>query len=373
MVTGDMSIKVRAVSDINVQRFLRMESTIDFNPPYQRESNVWTRATRQLFIDSIINGFDVPKLYLEVLSDRRVVGGIPVRYAVIDGKQRLETIIKFINGDFALDEEFRLYKDQTLKLGGLYFEELQSLHPDLAKVILNFPLPFVEVEASQSDLIEEMFERLNGSSPLNAAERRNAISGKVKDSVDCLAQHAFFQKNVKFKGTRYRYKEMATKFLSIEDQFDRNSRLSDTKAQTLLNLYRRSHEKHSDLSDSKVETFSQETADLLNVMAGLFEEEDRLLTSIGSTVVYYLCFRKEEFKAKVTREIIESFEARRSDVKSLSDLIDDYDDKEVEILREYNSLVQSSNDGSALSRRAEILTQYVLGYEEANPSAGLRE
>ena len=40
-------------------------------------------------------------------------------------------------------------------------------------------------------------------------------------------------------------------------------------------------------------------------------------------------------------------------------------------LREYNVFVQSTNDGRALARRAEIITTYVVGYTQGDPLAGL--
>jgi hypothetical protein len=37
---------------------------IDFDPPYQRRGGIWTRRDKAFLIDSILNGFDIPKLYV---------------------------------------------------------------------------------------------------------------------------------------------------------------------------------------------------------------------------------------------------------------------------------------------------------------------
>ena len=42
-------------------------SAIQEKPPYQRESSVWSLEKQQLFIDSLLNGYDVPKIYLHDL------------------------------------------------------------------------------------------------------------------------------------------------------------------------------------------------------------------------------------------------------------------------------------------------------------------
>ena len=47
---------------------------------------------RQLLIDSILNGYDVPKLDFHEFFPARLVDGKKFKYAIVDGKQRLETI-----------------------------------------------------------------------------------------------------------------------------------------------------------------------------------------------------------------------------------------------------------------------------------------
>ena len=41
---------------------------IDLDPPYQRETGVWSKEKQQLFIDSLINKFDVPKIYFHDIT-----------------------------------------------------------------------------------------------------------------------------------------------------------------------------------------------------------------------------------------------------------------------------------------------------------------
>ena len=39
-------------------------SSIDMNPPYQRRGRLWSASDKAYLVDSISNGFDVPKLYM---------------------------------------------------------------------------------------------------------------------------------------------------------------------------------------------------------------------------------------------------------------------------------------------------------------------
>lgn len=61
---------------------------IDTNPDFQRPA-VWSLGQKQLLVDTILRGYDIPKLYW------RKVSKIPEKYEVVDGQQRLRTILSF--------------------------------------------------------------------------------------------------------------------------------------------------------------------------------------------------------------------------------------------------------------------------------------
>ena len=39
-------------------------SKIDMEPPYQRRGRLWSDTDKAYLIDSILNGYDVPKVYM---------------------------------------------------------------------------------------------------------------------------------------------------------------------------------------------------------------------------------------------------------------------------------------------------------------------
>ena len=93
---------------------------IDMNPDFQREGRLWSRADKAFLIDSILNGYDIPKIYMAdftvgVVSLNRK--GLP--YAIIDGKQRLEAIVDSFTGNLTLDDEFCFQPNPKLMLAGL--------------------------------------------------------------------------------------------------------------------------------------------------------------------------------------------------------------------------------------------------------------
>src|SRR4051794_1228376 len=68
------------------------------NPKFQRGS-VWPPAARTYLIDSLLRQYPIPKLLLRTTVDRDSRRTIR---DVVDGQQRLRTIIDFAAGKFAL-------------------------------------------------------------------------------------------------------------------------------------------------------------------------------------------------------------------------------------------------------------------------------
>ena len=69
---------------------------IDMDPSYQREGQLWDKEKKSRLIDSVLNDFDVPKIYLADFNPiASKLNEHKRAYAVIDGKQRLETFLSF--------------------------------------------------------------------------------------------------------------------------------------------------------------------------------------------------------------------------------------------------------------------------------------
>lgn len=148
-----------------------IKDQIDLEPVYQRQGELWNKYKKQLFLDSILNGFDIPKMYFHVLQKHYTKNGNMKKYAVIDGRQRLETIWKFLDDENAVlgDNEI-LYKKKELNLKGYNYEALSRDYPGLAGYFSDYELPVMAVKTDDDDveIIEEMFSRLNEAVSINA-------------------------------------------------------------------------------------------------------------------------------------------------------------------------------------------------------------
>ena len=195
-----------------------MRERIQLAPDYQRMSDIWTLDKRQLLIDTILNEFDIPKLPLHKFSSPLKKHGRTYDYAIIDGKQRLETVWAFLDGNIALSSEFEYFRDAKIRAGDMTYAELGKAYPDLKVQFDSFQLTTVCIETDELEMIEEMFSRLNESAPLAAPEKRNAYGGPLPVAIRKLATETFFRTDLPFPNKRYRHFDLATKFLLTESE-----------------------------------------------------------------------------------------------------------------------------------------------------------
>lgn len=183
----------------------KKRNKINTNPDYQRPS-VWTKAQKQLLIDSILRDYDVPKIYLHKTGKDT--------YDVIDGQQRIRAIWSFYDDEFALSKEAEPVND--VKVENQKYSELPI---EISSIIDSYGLDFVIIDNDSEDEIREMFLRLQNGTSLKAQEKRNAMPGNMRNFVKKVAEHPFFQK-VNFKNSRYTYDHVAAQMclLSIKGE-----------------------------------------------------------------------------------------------------------------------------------------------------------
>ncbi len=80
---------------------LNRNGQLDLDPPYQRKS-VWTGKDRQFFLDTIFRDYPSPAIFLHKTMEANGSS----TYHVVDGKQRLETILRFINNKIRIAKDF---------------------------------------------------------------------------------------------------------------------------------------------------------------------------------------------------------------------------------------------------------------------------
>src|SRR5690606_29907509 len=148
-------IETSPIKNSTIMLLYSERAEIRLEPPYQRMGGVWTKEKKQLLIDSILNDYDLPKIYFHTYS-REQVSLTGINYAVIDGRQRLETIWGFIDGDFTLSDDFEYQRDPSIKLAGLGYDDIAKEYPRIKIKFDSFVLPVIAVDTDDEDLIEDM-------------------------------------------------------------------------------------------------------------------------------------------------------------------------------------------------------------------------
>ncbi|WP_266034794.1 DUF262 domain-containing protein [Brucella intermedia] len=131
------------------------------DPSFQRGA-VWNPVAKAFLIDSILNKLPVPQIYLRTRID--AVSQKTVR-EVVDGQQRLRTILEFAQG--ALRTSTKSQNFPSVRYEDLPAEDQQAF--------LSYPLTTVQlINASDADVLE-VFARLNSYSvKVTPAELRHA-------------------------------------------------------------------------------------------------------------------------------------------------------------------------------------------------------
>lgn len=133
---------------------------LDLSPKFQRRS-VWTRAAKSFLIDTVLRGKPMPK----VLLTQDLVGKKNVR-TVIDGQQRIRTILEFVSDGFTV-----LAAHNTAHSGRVF----SALDEETQGVILQYELGVdLLYSVSLADMLD-IFARINTYSvTLNTQEKLNA-------------------------------------------------------------------------------------------------------------------------------------------------------------------------------------------------------
>lgn len=135
---------------------------LDLEPPYQRRS-VWSRRDKEFFIDTIMNNLPAPPVFLHKTLDENG----KQTFHVVDGKQRIQTIVEFRQGKVRLPENF---SDVTLQKKK--WKDLQRPHREQ---FWNYELVVEQIPDISDASIKNIFERINRNSrKLTPQELRHA-------------------------------------------------------------------------------------------------------------------------------------------------------------------------------------------------------
>ena len=174
----------------SVKQIIKMveNGTVSMSNIIQR-SFVWDVMRMSLLIHSILYGFPVPVFWANKVDGVNEKGKSIKIYDLLDGKQRITTLCKFVKGEFALTNvPSIMFEDEMYELEGKKFEDLPE---DMQETILAYSLTVKSYDNMSDDQKRELFKRLNNGKPLSTKEKNIANCLDIL-SVSELAYHHFF-------------------------------------------------------------------------------------------------------------------------------------------------------------------------------------
>jgi uncharacterized protein with ParB-like and HNH nuclease domain len=205
------------------------QDILEIKPEYQREV-VWKDPAQTKFIDSLIKQLPIPSMCFSLDYKTQ-------KWQVIDGLQRMWTIIRFLSGtNWTLSK----LEDIDQNISGQAIEKFVDRNSELHKYYLrveNLSLPVTILRCDYSkknhqDYIFTIFHRLNsGGARLTNQEIRNCIyGGTFNKLLKSLNENQTWMKINKIKSTyghRFIQEEIILRFFAFYDRYQEyNGRLA---------------------------------------------------------------------------------------------------------------------------------------------------
>ncbi len=220
------------------------------NRRYQRKL-VWTMVERQKLVDSVLNKYPIP---LILLAESNTDGEL--QYEIIDGLQRLNAILSFIENGFSTQDEKFFNIDEFPRAKAEHDEGKFSEEADADKLdrrmittFLDYSMPISIIQRADQETITEVFGRINTyGHRLSDQEQRQAgqistISKFVRNlscdirgdvSVDKLPLHQMPEISIDLPKSKSGYNVQATDVYWVKQGILRSTDLRDSMDEQLL-------------------------------------------------------------------------------------------------------------------------------------------
>lgn len=320
------------------QRF--KENTLELSPDFQRNP-VWLQPQKDYLIETILLSLPVPEVYL---VNRINPNGDSI-YVVVDGQQRLRTIIEFITEEHKI-KRINDSLSQIKKFNDLSDPEKQKFW--------RFPIVVRDLEDSSDEDVRDLFQRLNKYSfKLNDQELRNAkFKGEFLKTVEKISENDFWINSGLFSPNEFRRMsdlEFIGLLLSslIGGIYNRKDRLDE-----FYSMYESEFEE----ADFYIEKFHQITdiikLSLPNIKTTRWTNKADFFTLFlfvnNSNLILTNKEMIEEFSS-----LLNSFEKSIEDFKATSN-------PNLQIFMEYNNhATADTNSKEPRIKRLKILTDYI--------------
>lgn len=286
---------------------------LDISPDFQRDS-VWKPAAQTRFIDSLIKQLPIPSMCLSLDYKTQ-------KWQVIDGLQRMSTIIRFLG-----DKDWRLsdLEDIDKKLAGTKVSSLKdedSANHVLYQRLENLTLPITVLRCDHSkrshmEYLFTIFHRLNtGGMRLNNQEIRNCIfSGSFNSLLKELNESNNWRKINRLgdkDDQRFKHVEIILRFFAF---FDAVESYKGILSKFLNEYMRKNRNPSEEFLASKKNIFDRT---VILIEQKIIQDDDRLGSSILEALLVGVAKNIEHLEGLTKDDIRAKYKELKND-QSLS-------------------------------------------------------
>ena len=254
---------------------------IAFDLTIQRKEGIWDTKRKSKLIHSVLVNYPIPPVFAKRED---------TTYHILDGKQRLTSIIDFVLDKFSLSKD--ISSVSGIELPGKKFSELPE---DMQQKILEQAIEINYVEEIEQAEMEELFFRLNNGVPLRSVELTRALlGGKVLQFVEKIASLSFFAEKVNLSPSarkRYVDQEIVLQIMALIQ--NRDTGFSGVEIQEFVKTLR-----DSEIRD-ELKARMQNASAFLNLA---FLNKEKFLKKVHIPMLFKLALDVQSYGLLVTPE-----------------------------------------------------------------------
>ena len=281
----------------NIEKMHDEKKVLSFDHPIQRKSEQWSDTQKSLLIHSMLANYPVPNIYvLREDSQELDEKNKPVfNYFVMDGKQRLTSVLSYIWGEFPLDENIPaiIIEDVEYQIAGKYFCDLDE---PVQYEIKRYKFDIIAFEECSNREIEEIFFRLNNSTPLTKSQVAKAKVGvEIAELINELLTSKFFTVSCNFSKAQLKASDDQKVLIQSMMLLDTNNvadfELKDFSENSILEYSESIRENYSDKQSNILKSAIQYLTDA-------FPEKNKQLRKISIPTLVYMADIAEDKEIK---------------------------------------------------------------------------
>ncbi len=281
----------------NIEKMHEEKKVLSFDHPIQRKSEMWDSSQKSLLIHSMLANYPVPSIYVlredsKELDEKKK----PIfNYFVMDGKQRLTSVLSYLWGEFPLEDSIpNIFVEETeYEIAGKYFCDLDE---PVQYEIKRYKFDIIAFEECSNREIEEIFFRLNNSTELTKSQVAKAKIGvELAGMINELLTSRFFTTSCNFSKAQLKASDDQKCLLQAMMLLDTNNvpdfELKDFSETAILEYSESIRENYSDRQSNILKSAIQYLTDA-------FPEKNKQLRKISIPMLIYLADVAEDAEIK---------------------------------------------------------------------------